>query len=372
MEGLVIWAHDNCRSTLAFYLELGKSFALPTIIYIVHKSENSIREKVGFRKDEMNSSNIYYINDDEQNAIANLLAHQHWNHLFASYHKADLFNQLILKAIENHIIYAIASEAPCNMEASNSRRILKSFYINFILPYKVRKIVKRADFVLNYSGNYKTALEKLGWMNKIVSCGYFPPPIPNSSCIKRNEKNWRDFTILLSGIHQWHRSPIVLMRALKILQDRDVNFKCVITQEGPLLNQLKKIVLHDKINNVEFLGFVSLETLIGLYQTCSVYIGSGSYEPWGMRLNDALQCGSPLIVSRGMGGVKLVDDNQCGLTFDKGDYVMLADKLELMISNKDRYLECAENAYNAASKIAPQTKALEIVNVIRNNYPNWA
>lgn len=70
--------------------------------------------------------------------------------------------------------------------------------------------------------------------------------------------------------------------------------------------------------------------------------------------------------------MKLVDDNQCGLTFDKGDYVMLADKLELMISNKDRYLECAENAYNAASKITPQTKALEIVNVIRNNYPNWA
>ena len=40
-----------------------------------------------------------------------------------------------------------------------------------------------------------------------------------------------------------------------------------------------------------------------------------------MRLNDALNCGSPLVVSRGMGGVRLVDEYGCGLAFDVGDSV---------------------------------------------------
>lgn len=371
MNGLVIWAHDNCRSTLAFYLELGRSFMLPTIINIVHKSKNSNREKVGFSKDEIIDSNINFINDDEQKALSSLLKHRSWNHIFASYHKEDLFKTLILKCIDEQITYAIASEAPCNMEATGFRRILKSFYLDFILPHKIKNLVKHADFILNYSGYYQNLLENLGWKNKIISCGYFPPPVPKSCCIKRDERSWFDFTILLSGLHQWHRSPLVLVHALKKLQDRGIDFKCVITQEDPLLNELKKVVQHYKISNVEFLGFVPLEKLIELYQTCSVYIGCGSYEPWGMRLNDVLQCGAPLIVSRGMGGVKLVDDYQCGLAFNKGESSMLAAQLELMITDKEKYLWFAANAYDAALKITPQAKSVEIVKTIQNIYPNW-
>lgn len=370
MKGLVIWAHSYCRSTLAFYKELGTQFNVPFEIYILH-NDYSLRKKVGFSEKEFENLNIHFIGDEEEKAFDCLASHKDWNHIFASYQKADLYSLLIAKAIKQDIIYAIASEAPCNMASRISQRILKWIYINYVLPIKLMRFVRHADFIINYSGYYDEALNKLGWQNKIISCGYFPPPIPSSHCVKRSEDNWYNFTVLLSGIHQWHRSPQILLKALCILQKKGIHFKCYITQDGPLLFQLKRYVERHSLKNIEFLGFVSMDRLIELYETCSVYVGCGSYEPWGMRLNDVLQCGSPLIISRGMGGAKLIDDYQCGLAFDKGDYKMLATQLEILIRHKDKYIECANNAYNAFSHISPKSKATEMVNIIRGKYSNW-
>lgn len=373
MKGLVIWAHDNCRSTLGFYIELVKTFDVPAIINIVHKIGVSQREKVGFKSNELLDDKIKYIEDDVQKALKDLQKHSDWNHLFASYQKNDIFRVLIDYAIKKKIRYAIMSEAPCNMEATPMKRFLKSIYINKVLRYKLKDIYKHADFIVNYSGYYERALNNIGWnKSQIISCGYYPPPIPESHLVKRDQDNWKDFTILLSGIHQWHRSPMVLLKALLLLSKRGLKPKCYITQEGPLLNKMKNFAYHNHLDNIAFLGFVSMEKLIELYETCSVYVGAGAHEPWGMRLNDVLQCGAPLIVSRGMGGVKMVDEYQCGLAFSMNDFKGLASSLEFMIKDEHLYIHLANNAYNAAKSVSPYRKAIEIVSEIQRRYPeNW-
>ena len=125
------------------------------------------------------------------------------------------------------------------------------------------------------------------------------------------------------------------------------------------------------MSNVHLLGFLPMEELISKYETCSVYIGAGNYEPWGMRLNDALMCGAPMIVNKGMGGYKMVKDYNCGLVFERNNYRELAKELELLMTDEILYLEKAEAAYNAADKIAPTIKAYEIVNVIKKKFPLW-
>lgn len=373
MKGIVIWAHDNCRSTLGFYIELVKTFNVPATINIVHKIEVSQREKVGFKSNELLDENISYIEDDLLKAKGELQNHRDWNHLFASYQKNDIFRVLIDYAIKHQIRYAIMSEAPCNMEARPIRRILKGIYINNVLRFKLKNIYKHADFIVNYSGYYEQALRNIGWRNsQIISCGYYPPPIPQSHLVKRNMDNWKNFTILLSGIHQWHRSPMVLLKALLLLSNSGLKPKCYITQDGPLLSKMKDFALRNHLDNVKFLGFVSMEKLIELYETCSVYIGAGSHEPWGMRLNDVLQCGAPLIVSRGMGGVKMVDEYKCGLAFSMNDFKGLALGLESIIKDVNLYLLLANNAYKAAKEVSPSNKAIEIVSTIRRLFPeNW-
>lgn len=374
MKGLIIWAQSNCRSTLAFYLELARSFGIPAKINIVYESSLKIREKVGFKKDEFKDSRIYYLEGDKNKAIQELLDHSCWNHLFASYHKADIFKSLIDCAINNNIKYSIMSEAPCNMEAQPVKRVLKHLYINYFLRHKLSRAIRYADFFINFSGYYDNLLRQIGWKeHKIVSFGYFPPPVPNSKLVRRGVEHWNNFTILLSGIHEWHRSPMVLLKALNILKHRGIMPKCHITQNGPLIAEMKEYAKEHQLNNIDFLGFVSIERLINLYETCSVYVGTGSHEPWGMRLNDVLQCGSPIIVSRGMGGVRMVDDYGCGLSFSPNNYVDLANNLEQLISNKTSYLTIANNAFEAASKIAPDKKAKEIVKQIQERFPeHWS
>ena len=53
MKGIIIWAHDNCRSTLGFYIDLLKRFGVPSKINIVHPVGMSQRELVGFKADEL-------------------------------------------------------------------------------------------------------------------------------------------------------------------------------------------------------------------------------------------------------------------------------------------------------------------------------
>ena len=314
---------------------------------------------------------ITFIGDDYALARTILLEHKSANHLFGAYQAVELYRRLIIEAKKLGCNIAIASEAPCNMSVG-LRRFQKKIYIKYVLPFKVKKQIQAADFIINFSGDNEQSLIKIGWpKSKIISCGYYSPPILNTRIVKRDEKNWNNFNILLTGKHQWHRSPMLLLQALKVLKDQGLSPVCNITQDGPLLNQMKKFVLDNNLNNVHFLGFVPMKILCNLYETCSLYIGTGNYEPWGMRLNDVLQCGAPLIVNEGMGGAKLVNDYGCGSTFKKNDYHSLASVLTKLITNKNEYLKVANAAFASCKYITPESKAKEVAKIIQTKFEGW-
>lgn len=361
MKRLVVWAHSYCRSTLAFYASLANALNRALVIYTWQGSPD-IRNKVGFSPQEFSNLDIQFVGDNYQRAL-NLLKNEDAQsyHIFAAYQSCSLHRKLMDYLIERDIRYCIASEAPCNM-ASYPNRAIKDLYFHYYLPIRLRKYIQHADNIVNFSGYYEKELLKLGWQKKqIISCGYFPPRIKGSQIVKRTEANWKNFTILLTGLHEWHRSPWLLLQALTILKEQHhLEPKCYITQNGPYLRYMKEYVQKHHLKNVSFLGFVEMHRLIELYETCSVYIGTGNYEPWGMRLNDVLLCGAPIIVNRGMGGVKLVDEYLCGLSFKRKNSFELAQRIMELMTNQDLYLKVAENAFNAASIITPEIQAKHI------------
>lgn len=370
MKGLFIWADSYCRSTLAFYRGLGRAFDVPLKVAVL-RMENQLREKTGFSNREFSDMDLLPVPAVYGEALSLLHQHGEWHHLFCSYQKTEVYRRLLSEAGKCDYAVAIGSEAPCNMSAG-AWRLLKKAYTKFVLPAKVRQQICASDFILNYSGDDTEELVQLGWpKEKIIPCGYYPPPIENSRSILRTSEHWKDFTILLTGKHEWHRSPMLLLRALHELKEQGLSPVCYITQGGPLLQEMRHFATDKGLNNVHFLGFVSLERLRDLYESCSVYVGTGNHEPWGMRLNDALQCGAPLLVNQGMGGKKMVKDLGCGLLFERNDAHSLAAQLRLLMEDKELYLNIAQYAFEAKDALNPDTKAREVTEFIKEKIPTW-
>ena len=84
-----------------------------------------------------------------------------------------------------------------------------------------------------------------------------------------------------------------------------------------------------------------------------------------MRLNDALLCGAPLVVSRGMGGVQLIDRYGCGLAVRQCDPVAMANALEKLARDGSLYRHVAEKAIAAAQACDPEKKAHELLRLIK-------
>lgn len=370
MKGLFVWADSYCRSTLAFYQGLGQAFGAPLKV-VVLRMDNPLRRATGFSDTEFRGMSLLPVPRTWDDALELLCQHAGWNHLFCAYQSVPLYRRLLSEASQRGYAVGIGSEAPCNM-APGWKHFLKAAYIRFVLPYKVRKSVRAADFILNYSGDSADDLAAIGWpRERIIPCGYYPPPLQGGRCVRRTRKHWRHFSILLTGKHELHRSPMLLLHALGELKEQGLVPECYITQEGPLLQQMKTYASVHGLANVHFLGLVSLERLRELYENCSLYVGTGNREPWGMRLNDALQSGAPLLVNEGMGGKKMVEELGCGLVFKHRDAHSLATCVKRLMEDQRLYLGVARQAYMARQVISPAVKAKEMADQIRRQCPAW-
>lgn len=363
MNGLVIWAQSDCRSMMGVYTALVRELKCSVVIalWFFRRTEDQVtnRNCIGLRDDEFSEIPAVHVGEDRAAGIKILDEHPGYSHLFAVYQGSPNFREMLLEAKRRGERVMVISESPCNMTSGFKGWIKKHIYMRYLLPRKVSRVIDASDCIFNLSGDASLALRKIGWpAEKIVPFGYFPPPIPGARCVLRTTN--RDFHILVSGVMQWHRAPDIVMKALVLLKRLGVSCRATFTQKGPLLDSLKRMAEENGVL-VTFPGLLPMTDLIRLYETCSVYVAAGRHEPWGMRLNDALQCGAPLAVSRGMGGVQMVDEYGCGVSFDADDYVDLAYKLKRMIEDEPFYLNCARKAFSAAKAISPVEKAKLLV-----------
>ena len=369
MKGLVIWAQSDCRSMMGLYRSIISQVSCPVRVVVRDYKAKSQRQEVGFAHEEFSDIKFTVIGDNYAKGLAILNECKGFHHLFASYQNAPTYRRLILAAKQRGDKIGVMSESPCVMDDGVRGWVKEHVYYPIVLKSKVAPVIEVSDFIVNLSGDSSQALRQIGWRaEQIVPFGYFPPPIIGSKIVRRSSN--RDFHILVTGIMTWHRAPDIVMKALVLLKRWGVKYRATFTQGGPMLESLRRIA-QDNDLTVSFPGCVPLKELIKLYETCSVYVAAGRREPWGMRLNDALQCGAPLVVSRGMGGAQLVDEYGCGISFDVDDYIELAHKLRSLIEGEPKYINVCNNAIVAARLVSPNVKAGCLIKTISHRFEGW-
>lgn len=371
MKGIIFWACSNCRSTIAFYREFARQLNAPMVVAIWFTQNGgmcAVRSELGFRSDEFKDIKMVMVGEDYDKGLELIESHSGWHSLFGVYHGAPNYQRLLRECKKRGQRVGVICEAPCNM-AQGFRRLLKAAYLKWILPLTVRHVVKMADFFVSLSGDGTYWVRNNGWVeDKIIPFGYYPPAIEGTEPVLRTTN--KPFHILVTGKMTHYRGADVLIRALVLLKRWGIPFIATITQKGELLPLLERYVAKYDLP-VELVGFVEIGRLKQLYATASIFVGAGRDEPWGMRLNDVLQCGMPLVVSRGMGGVQLVDRYHCGVSFEREDYVDLANKLRMMALDDDYYRFCAENAYSAARQVSPDIMAGKLISEIESRFSGW-
>lgn len=355
----MIWGYSQCRSRFGLYRELCRLVPTRIAIWRTDSTTESLRQCQGHRHDEF--SDVLTMRVGENLNITRRLLEETigWLHIVAAYQVSPTMRRVVEVASSRGDMVVIASEAPwCRWRGW--RRIAWRIYVQTLVRVRVRKVIRSARCLINLSGELDGSAKLIGWSaDKIIPWGYYPPPLEDSRCIRRLEGR-HVYTILVTGEMQWYRGHMVVVEAIRRLKRFGTagRYRVLLTGGGEMF---KKVQQRIEGLPIECLGFVTIEKLRQLYEICDIYVAAGEDEPWGMRVNDALNCGAPIVVSDGMGAAKIVRDTGCGLIFRHADAADLALKIEAIASD---YMRFAKRAYEAKEKISPKTKANELLSIL--------
>lgn len=333
MNGIVIWAHSKCRSTFGLYRAIRDAAGVPVRL-VSREGIRDYRVSQGQCEDDFADVECPVIGEDWDAAEKVLAETAGWLHLVAAYQVSPTFRKVILCAKKRGDSVGVISEAPWNAQHGFGR-LLWPFYLRTILRRRVREVVSAADFLVNYSGDKDETALALGWnRGKIIPFGYFPLPLSAREDASSTEG---------------HKGVRILATATKGRLDRGGDIVRVAVKS---LGEKVELMLPE---------FVGQDEIVKLYEQCDVFIAAGRDEPWGIRVNDALNFGKPVLVSDGMGARKLVEETGAGLVFKSGSAADLAAGIRELMRNYERF---AARAREAAAKISPAAKASELLDEI--------
>lgn len=336
MTKIVIWAQSVCRSTMDLYREVKRlrdDVGVTVVLRRDGRGEDvrKLREAQG----QGDYSNVVDRVWDGKFESGVELLDLGAVHVFSGYQVNRVVRELMVEAKRRALRVVEYDEAPCEM-CVGVKGVLKRLYYAVVLPMRVRRAVEAADLFISASGNMgMDRLVRLGWKREaIVPFGYASGKLGKWEEGRGKRELGSGLRVLHTGIEAKYRGVDVLKRAAASLKRRGVELEVKFTG-----------------------GKVDAAQLPRLYEWADVVVACGLCEPWGMRVNDVLLEGIPVVVSDGMGAAMLCDEFGCGCVVPKGDANALAAVLERCARDRGFLAHLRSGAKMAAAEIAPEKRA---------------
>lgn len=304
------------------------------------------------------------------------LVHMNSNHLgFALLCK--LFCKKIV--IKYHYLFYISTHS--QYEKMSLLERLKLEFIqtlpkaNYPLKWKLHTLIKWARFATRFA----TALlcdrhaacsqflaESLSFPWNVAALNY---PIKSASGKKTLEDLTQPYTFTYVGRLNPDKGVDLLLRATKLLDSQ--SFQVKIIGNGQDLDRLKALIEELEIGDrVEFLGSrSSKEILETVRSSLALIVPSRWQEPAGYVTLEASSVRTCSIVSRVGGLPEMAGDSN--LFFDREDYKILAQQMQLCLDNPVKALERGNQAYHYVSENFTSEKAVrELLEICQELTPN--
>jgi glycosyltransferase involved in cell wall biosynthesis len=149
------------------------------------------------------------------------------------------------------------------------------------------------------------------------------------------------YLLYFGGLNQW-KGVGTLLHAIRI---SNIRIPLKIAGTGSEISNYKQYVAEFKLDNVEFLGHLSVDQMKPIIEgSLFVVIPSECYENYPYSAIEAMSNGKPIVGSN-IGGIpELVKDNVTGLLFKPGDVNDLKHKIELLYSDNQLLSDMSDKA----------------------------
>ena len=128
--------------------------------------------------------------------------------------------------------------------------------------------------------------------------------------------------------------------------------------------ELKKIVAEKNLDGaVQFLGGVTPEELVKLYQCCGVFVFSSTVETFGNPLVEAMACGAPIACSNTAAMPEVVGN--AAEFFDPGSVESMAVAIKRLLDDEERRQDLSQKALKRAKAFSWQLTAEKTLAVIK-------
>ncbi len=161
-----------------------------------------------------------------------------------------------------------------------------------------------------------------------------------------------------------------IIDAMPLLIQKIPDIKLVIGGKGDYLDSLKDQVKKMQLEKfVEFTGFLSEEEKAKLLGKAWLFITMAEKEGWGITVIEANAMKTPAIGSNVHGLRDSIKDEKTGFLVPLNDEKKLAEKIEMLISDKGKLQMISENAYEWSKNFSWENTANHFLEKIKELYP---
>ncbi len=194
--------------------------------------------------------------------------------------------------------------------------------------------------------------EQLYFTPHFVDNDWFRQYLPDKPRLRRE---WRslmgigdqDFVVTFVGKLQAKKNVVELISSFTALTEKIPNCCLVIVGDGELSSELQSFAQQTN-SKITFTGFVNQTGLPSIYLSSDCLVLTSDFgETWGLVVNEAMNCGLPVVVSDRVGcGLDLIIEGKTGFSYPYGNQYKLTEKLEILGHNPNLREEMGAQAGN--------------------------
>jgi glycosyltransferase involved in cell wall biosynthesis len=185
----------------------------------------------------------------------------------------------------------------------------------------------------------RKAINKITIWGNGVEVDEFSPQLFDSQ-LRNTYVNEDEALLLYVGRLAAEKELEVIMAAAQVLDAKQVKYKLICVGDGPLRDSL----VARNLPHVEFVGYKVGEELRQLYAAADIFVFASRIETYGNVILEAMASGLPVVAVDAGGVRENLRHGYNGISCAPGDYLAMAQGIELLLQDEGLRKSLAQNA----------------------------